>query len=1116
MSKGRQHWLRQWAAMIMIWMNVSLVAAAPLGLVASSPEPSASTVDSAGKELDLLGKELDQEQSQNSALQQEILAVKKSVQSAPDLATNLRLEIQRLEGSGNKANLPTRQDSVEAAIDVLEAQAHAMQQSLADVLARIGDQQALPGQSRQQVKLSQQQAEELQGKIDQLQSSPNQDAVKSLQLQVYQQRLDNVSLRKSLAQNRLDGYQKLLDLYTVNRDLLFLQMDRLKSALEVLRGRQEEMRLQTAGEHQDNVVQLQGNYEKEPALLTAELAENKRLQALLVSRTEDLNQSSSMQVDSEQELQDIRYRFEVARQQLDLTEFFQYVDDYLLRQRQVLQVRIREQEVDTKLRDKLSRVRLQQFKLDEQLHNLRTDTARRQYIGEQLLDKNLQGDAALAQQLTMDLARIYESRSQTLTKLVEVNAAYVVNLTNLELLQGDQLNERRKYYELLNKKLFWRRSAAPLDWDWLTRLPGSVRWFVMEQPWRDPLSAWFAYLVEPVFPLLFLLLLTAGFVALRKKLLRRLKHGLGKIGNVSHDRFRYTLEALLTTVVLALPAPVMMLVLAQPLLLGSDVSTLSLGMGAAFMVLSHWMFLFEFLRQLVRPNGLAEGHFRWRPSAITALRRWVPLLYLQLPGAFVFILVWREGSELHSGILGRAAFLLVVALFVLFCARLLSRHVGVAQQDDGKSSHWYQRWNRPLFWVFVLTPSSLLVLSMAGYSFSAMEVLVLMYQTMMYGFFIFIAEQVVMRWFAVLERKFAYARAIEKRDALRRVKEQQEAAEAVGEPMPEVEIPTLDVAAISEQNRTLLRVVFFSLFALVCYWSWQDFFQAIQVFQEVDLWTYTVEGTSGVEVRTVTLETLLGVLVALVLTYVGVKNLPGLIEVLILQRLKVDAGIRFAITTTARYLVIAAGVMIISSMVGMEWEKLGWLVAALGVGLGFGLQEIFANFISGLIILFERPIRIGDAVTINELSGIVTQIRMRATTITDWDQKELIIPNKTFVTNQFINWTLSDTTTRVVIKVGVAYGSDTKLVTKTLLEVAQAHQVVLKDPAPSAFFLGFGSSSLDFELRGYVASFSQRLVLIHDLHTAIDLRFRELGIEIAFPQLDLHVKHLPGTGDRAS
>ncbi|RLT94361.1 MAG: hypothetical protein D9N14_16995 [Ketobacter sp.] len=1088
---------------MLVWLW-TLPCLAQLGVGLAAPAEDTSQVEAASKEMDLLKKEMSEQQAITSSLQREIQSVKNNIQAAPELADQLRQEIKRLEQRSDKTEPPKAQNGLDTAISLLEAQAKALQESLSYVLGQIGEQQALPSAAREEVKTAQKQSQDLEQKIREQQNSVKNESVKALQLSVLKQQLTNANLRKDLAQNRLEGYQKLLDLYTVNRDLLFMRMEMLKSALEMLRQERDEKRLQTAGEQQDVSVVLQGEYQQLPAVLSAELKENQRLRDLLVTRTADLNNTADELVAGKQELQDIRYRFEVAKQQLELTEYYQFVDDYLLRQRQLLQAKIREQESSTTLHEDISRARLEQFKLDEKLHAVRTDTARRQFIASQLQGADLQSD-----QLQQDLYRICESRATLLTKLVQVNADYVVNLTNLELLHGDQLAERRQFYELLNKKLFWRRSATPLDWQWLSLLPGSIQWFVMDQPWSEPFVIWYQWLVQPVFPLVLLGIVAAVYVGGRRKVIQRMEYGTHKIGNVTKDRFRYSLESLLGTVLLALPLPFVLLVLAFPVLRSNEATLFGLGIGAALVVMARWLFLFEFIRLLARPNGLAEGHFRWRPSALTALKRWLPLLYLQLPCAFVFIVVWREGDEFHSGILGRAAFLLVAMLFVVYCIRMFSPKSGVTQQDDGKNQHWYQRWNRALFWVCVLIPGALVLLSVQGYSFSAMEIMVLMYQTLMYGFFIFILEQVLMRWFAVLERKLAYARAIEKRDAQRKVKEQQEEAGASGEAVPDIELPSLDVATISEQNRALLRVLAFSVFAVVCYLSWQDFFQAIQIFQEIELWTYSVTTDAGVESHTVTLETLFAVSLALTLSYVGVKNLPGLIEVLILQRLKVDSGIRFAITTTARYLVIIAGVMIVSGMIGLEWSKLGWLVAALGVGLGFGLQEIFANFISGLIILFERPIRIGDTVTINDLSGTVSQIRMRATTITDWDQKELIIPNKTFVTNQFINWTLSDSTTRVVIKVGVAYGSDTDLVSRTLMEIAQANQIVLKEPAPSAFFLGFGASSLDFELRAFVASFSKRLILIHELHTAIDKRFKELGIEIAFPQLDLHVKHLP-------
>ena len=188
----------------------------------------------------------------------------------------------------------------------------------------------------------------------------------------------------------------------------------------------------------------------------------------------------------------------------------------------------------------------------------------------------------------------------------------------------------------------------------------------------------------------------------------------------------------------------------------------------------------------------------------------------------------------------------------------------------------------------------------------------------------------------------------------------------------------------------------------------------------------------------------------------------------------------------------------------VSWASLKWLVAALGVGLGFGLQEIVANFVSGLIILFERPIRVGDLVTVDNVDGTVTRIRIRATTITNWDRKEYLVPNKEFVTGRLMNWTLSNPINRVVIKVGVAYGSDTEKTRETLLKIAHEQPFVLEDPAPLAAFEGFGNNALDFVLRCYLPNFDNWVNNKTALHMAIDKAFREAGITIAFPQQDVH------------
>ena len=230
----------------------------------------------------------------------------------------------------------------------------------------------------------------------------------------------------------------------------------------------------------------------------------------------------------------------------------------------------------------------------------------------------------------------------------------------------------------------------------------------------------------------------------------------------------------------------------------------------------------------------------------------------------------------------------------------------------------------------------------------------------------------------------------------------------------------------------------------------------------------------------------------------------------LLQRFGLGTGERAAISTIVQYVIVVIGGSSIFKILGVGWGNVQWLVAALGVGIGFGLQEIVANFISGLILLFERPIRVGDTVTVGDVSGTVSKIRIRATSITDWDRKELIVPNKEFVTGRLVNWTLSDTIVRVVIPVGIAYGSDTEKAKEWMLKVARENKDVLRDPPPSVVFMAFGASSLDFVLRAFT-KIDTLLSVRDELNMAVDKAFREAGIEIAFQQRDIHIRSVKDT-----
>ena len=227
-----------------------------------------------------------------------------------------------------------------------------------------------------------------------------------------------------------------------------------------------------------------------------------------------------------------------------------------------------------------------------------------------------------------------------------------------------------------------------------------------------------------------------------------------------------------------------------------------------------------------------------------------------------------------------------------------------------------------------------------------------------------------------------------------------------------------------------------------------------------------------------------------------------------LQHIVLDRGSRDAIVTLIGYVGFVIALLVALQMAEVDLTGLAWISAALAFGIGFGMQEIASNFVSGLILLFERPVRAGDFVTIGDTQGFVRSIRIRATEIETLDNRNVLVPNSELVSGRVTNWVLRDTYGRVLVNVGVAYGSDVEKVRDILERVARDHQEVITDgsaPAPRALFMGFGDSSLDFELRVRVRHIERRYSILSDLNFAIDGAFREAGITIPFPQRDLHI-----------
>jgi small-conductance mechanosensitive channel len=256
-----------------------------------------------------------------------------------------------------------------------------------------------------------------------------------------------------------------------------------------------------------------------------------------------------------------------------------------------------------------------------------------------------------------------------------------------------------------------------------------------------------------------------------------------------------------------------------------------------------------------------------------------------------------------------------------------------------------------------------------------------------------------------------------------------------------------------------------------------------------------------------------GLIVMAVLLFYGsfiVSSLLGaVLDEAVFKRRGVDRGIRASYRTIIKYVFVFVGFLLALSVLGFNLRNITIIGGALGIGIGFGLQNIVNNFVSGLILLFERPVKVGDIVTIEGDWGEIKKIGLRSSLIKRYDHSDLIVPNSILTSNSITNWTLTDRFMRITIPVGVAYGSEVPLVMKTLSEAADSITMVVANPAPQIIFVNFGESSLDFELRVWATSFDKRILVISELHKEIDRRFREAGIVIAFPQRDLHLVDVP-------
>ena len=696
-------------------------------------------------------------------------------------------------------------------------------------------------------------------------------------------------------------------------------------------------------------------------------------------------------------------------------------------------------------------------------------------------------------------------RKQVLQRLLEANGQILGRVSELREALNELTSAAENLSTLFDEKLMWLPSAPPLGMAWLRQVQSGIGWLFNAEEMRNSVAALGSgFSARPLTGVLALLIFIV-LVLSRRPLLAALTRT--RENSKSHsDAFNRVFFALSVSALLAAPVPILLYAAGRLMAfdpLGAPfAAAVGVGLSGAVVMGS----ALYGLRVLGLPAGVFTAHFLWSVESSKRLRANLFWLFLVLvPSVFLMCATHASGNDDYYSGLGRLAFLMASLAFALFLYRVFHPRHGIGLKLP--AHHAVLRASRFWFPLAVAVPVALGVFAALGYFEPAVRVQLRLFLSAWVILAGVILYGLAMRWLVVAHERLTLRRSREENAQAQAAQAAQVASHAVGEAKPQkLQFVQADLSAVNEQTRTLLSVAIGAGVLAGLWVVWSGIVPALAALDQIPVWSRMAGAEFNQAVPVVSLLGVLKALTWMLLTIIAARNIAGMLEIVALQRLPLDAGTAYAIVTISRYVIVAIGSIAVFHLLGVEWSGLQWIVASLSVGLGFGLQEIVANFIAGLILLFERRIRVGDTITVKDLTGTVSRIQIRATTVVDWDNREILVPNKSFITDHVINWTLSDPVTRLILKVGIAYGSDTVRAQKVMLDTAKANPLVMEAPAPTVFFTGFGDSALNFEIRIFVRELSKRLPVTHELHVAVDKALRENGIEIPFPQLDLHIR----------
>ena len=885
--------------------------------------------------------------------------------------------------------------------------------------------------------------------------------------------------------------------------LLKLQKDQLSPIIIAIESVTNERRQQEAKQLEDELTQAEKTVSGKHALIIQTTRENIQFSRDLQAVTGKIETYTDLKNKVDTTASAIEADFKSAEKKISLAGLSPVLGKILREQRRNLaNPNPSSLEIES-IQDETALTSLEQFKIEDKLKLVSDMDSRLQALVRQQVNQTL--PASDRMMIQAELRVLLNNQKDLLNKLSTAYATYLRTLGDVDFAQQQMRTQANKFADYLDERLLWVPSSTPINSDFWHGLYDAITWLFSPNNWltlaKDILN------VTLKTPYLTVLLILGSMLlpVLRNWAKQELSLIANKIEKIYSDNFSNTLRALLYTLILVLPLPVFLDYLGWFLAGNALVANFSKAVGAGLQSIAIPLFAYQFFYRLFAEDGIAVKHFQWQKSTASLLQGLIAWLrYIIIPGFFLINATGASLNSGHSDSLGRLALIVNVIALTVFFAKLFDLKSGLlhaylkAHPNDLLSKFRYV-W----YGLIILIPLVVLGFALVGYYLSALELQQKLIVTTRFIFGIVIVYGLVIRWLTLMNRQLALKNAKQKRKSALAEKQASSGGAEGEEAVVPIEEELIDIPTINAQTIKLL-IVFIGLSLIIGLWLiWSNILPAFSFLEQIVLWQHPVIVDNQQVYQPITMTNLLRAGLYVFIVVVSVRNFPGLIELLVFSRFSIAAGGRYAVNQLARYLIITIGFICIANELGGSWSQVQWLVAALSVGLGFGLQEIFANLVSGIILLFERPIRVGDTVTINSVSGRVSRIQMRATTITDWDNKEHIVPNKSFITNQLVNWTLTDTTTRIVIPITIAHGADVELAHKLMIEAAQSTPLVLEDPAPSIFFIGIKELGSEFSIMVFVSELGHRLKVTHNLNVKLEKLLREHHIELPSPERNM-------------